>query len=192
MEGPGDTLFYPSNPPFHITSVFPSSTASLRDSAAKQHSEGFMSLKHQLFALEYVKDFNGTRAATAAGYPAKTASGAACRLIKKPEVRESVAVALAARCERIQIDTDWVLAELVKNYYMIMQGVHFIDGTGKPTGAVRVDRGAAIKILEVIGKHVDVGAFREPAVAHTSDDLVERLQRGRERVNALRKIEESA
>ncbi len=39
-----------------------------------------------------------------------------------------------------------------------------------------------LKVLELIGKHVDVSAFRE-SVSHTvNDDLMERMERARRRV----------
>ncbi len=39
-----------------------------------------------------------------------------------------------------------------------------------------------LRVLELIGKHVDVSAFRE-RVSHTvNDDLMERLERARRRV----------
>ena len=43
--------------------------------------------REQLFAREYLLDLNGTRAAIAAGYSAKTASQAASRMLRNVKVR---------------------------------------------------------------------------------------------------------
>ena len=39
-----------------------------------------------------------------------------------------------------------------------------------------------LKVLELIGKHVDVSAFRENLSHSVNDDLPERLERARRRV----------
>jgi phage terminase small subunit len=44
-------------------------------------------LREQRFAREYLLDLNGTRAAIAAGYSAKTASQAASRMLRNVKVR---------------------------------------------------------------------------------------------------------
>jgi phage terminase small subunit len=47
--------------------------------------------REQLFAREYLLDFNGTRAAIAAGFSAKTAAQAASRMLRKVKVRALLA-----------------------------------------------------------------------------------------------------
>ncbi len=39
-----------------------------------------------------------------------------------------------------------------------------------------------LKVLELIGKHVDVSAFRESVSHGVNDDLMERMERARRRV----------
>lgn len=131
-------------------------------------------LKHELFVREYIKDFNGTRAAMALGYSAASAPSAACQMLKRPLVKELLAKVISERSDRLQVEADWVLTELMENHHLARQ---------------KGDINASNKALETIGKHIDVGAFSEPMVAHTSNDLVEKLRRGRARVKLLRKFE---
>ncbi len=39
-----------------------------------------------------------------------------------------------------------------------------------------------LRVLELIGKHVDVSAFREKVSHSVNDDLLERMERARRRV----------
>lgn len=56
-----------------------------------------MTNKQELFILEYQKDFNATRAATAVGYSPKTAYSQGQRLLKDPEIRNALEADLTAR-----------------------------------------------------------------------------------------------
>ncbi len=47
--------------------------------------------RHEIFAREYVKDLNGTRAAIAAGYSRKTARVTASQLLTKPNIQKLLA-----------------------------------------------------------------------------------------------------
>jgi phage terminase small subunit len=49
-----------------------------------------LSNKQAAFVREYVKDFNGKRAAIAAGYSAKTADVQACKMLIIPKIRDAV------------------------------------------------------------------------------------------------------
>lgn len=62
-----------------------------------------------LFAQEYIVDFNGRAAAIRAGYGATSARFEASRLLALPEVQEKVDVAIAARLKRVQLTGDQVL-----------------------------------------------------------------------------------
>jgi phage terminase small subunit len=69
-------------------------------------------VREDLFVLEYMKDFNGTRAAKAVGYSANTATAKGTELLRKISVQEKLRDALNARKERLQIDADEILREL--------------------------------------------------------------------------------
>jgi phage terminase small subunit len=68
--------------------------------------------KQDLFVLEYLKDFNATRAAKAIGHSSKTASLAGSTYLKNILVQQKLADALNARKERLRIDADEILREL--------------------------------------------------------------------------------
>lgn len=64
-----------------------------------------------LFILEYVQDFNATRAYVAAGYSENGANGAASRLLASVSIRHRIAEILKERCEALLISKDRVLRE---------------------------------------------------------------------------------
>ena len=107
----------------------------------------------------------------------------------KPHVLEAIAVAKAERSERTQIDADWVLTRLAAEATADLADLYADGGALKPisewpliwrqglVGGLDVDEQFAdgvklgqvtkvklsdrIRRLELIGKHVDVGAFAE-------------------------------
>lgn len=54
--------------------------------------------KQRIFVAEYVRDFNATRAARAAGYSEKTAYAIGWANLQKPEIAEEIERAVAERC----------------------------------------------------------------------------------------------
>lgn len=145
-----------------------------------------MTPKQQRFVEEYLIDLNATQAAIRAGYSAKTAYSQAERLLSNVDVRRAVLEAKTARSEKAGIDAAWLLKRLadeatadvndlydesgrikpVKDWPLIWrQGlvagleVETIgEGAGHLTKVKLSDR---IKRLELIGKHIDVQAFRD-------------------------------
>lgn len=68
--------------------------------------------KQQLFATEYLRDFNGTQAAIRAGYSARTAKEQAHRLLNTPQVKQAVDAAREKVVERVEITVEKVLSDL--------------------------------------------------------------------------------
>ena len=66
--------------------------------------------KQQLFVDEYLKDFNATRAAIAAGYSEKTAANIGWENLRKPQIAEiidqRVELYAVGKSERLQILAD--------------------------------------------------------------------------------------
>jgi phage terminase small subunit len=153
-----------------------------------------MTPKQQRFVEEYLIDLNATQAAIRAGYSPKTAHVIGPENLGKPEISKAVAEAMAARSERTKVDADWLLTRLaaevdadVADLYDeagallpvrqwppiwrkgLVAGLDVEeerDDDGKVVGVTRKIRlSDRIKRLELIGKHVDVQAFREQ-VAH--------------------------
>lgn len=142
--------------------------------------------KQQRFVEEYLVDLNATQAAIRAGYAEGSADVEGCRLLGNAKVAESIAALKAERSERTRIDAEWLLTRLaaeatadvndlyaedgrikaVKDWPLIWrQGlvagleVETIgEGAGNLTKVKLSDR---IKRLELIGKHIDVQAFKD-------------------------------
>ena len=145
-----------------------------------------MNAKQLRFAQEYLIDLNATQAAIRAGYSAKTASSQGERLLRNVEVQRAVTEAKAARSEETGINAAWVLKRLadesfadladlydelgrvkpVKDWPLVWRqglvaGVE-VETIGEGAGMVtKIKISDRIKRVELIGKHVDVQAFKE-------------------------------
>ncbi len=147
--------------------------------------------KQQIFCLEYLKDFNATRAAKASGYSAKTANRMGAVNLSKPVIRAYIEKVKVERIERIKYDADDLLRDLLALQKMSLADFIIIDElTGllkynlsnttreqmnaleslqiseSSNGLVKTTRIKLslfnrLKLLEVIGKHVKVNAFKE-------------------------------
>ncbi len=150
-----------------------------------------LTAKQQRFVEEYLIDLNATQAAIRAGYAESGASVEGARLLANAKVAAAVATLKAERSERTRIDAAWLLKRLadealadvndlydeqgrvrpVKDWPLIWrQGlvagldVETIgEGAGHITKLKISDR---VKRLELLGKHIDVQAFKEK-VEHT-------------------------
>lgn len=133
-----------------------------------QEKNGDVSKLQYRFCLEYVKDFNGTRAAIRAGYAESGAHVQASRLLKQPKIQEELQRLIDERSEETKIDAAYVLRQAVKIHERCMQEIRpFTDRKGRQLYSedgeplfVFDARGAA-KGLELVGKHVGVQAFKE-------------------------------
>ena len=129
--------------------------------------------QEQLAVSLYLKCMNKSQAARDSGY-------ASTHVFNKPPVKAAIAEQLSIRAERLRVGGDWVLGELRRVYDRCMQTEKVLDKDGMPTGEIRFDAKNALQALNLIGKHCDVRAFQETRQA-SDDDLIARLQRGRER-----------
>jgi len=153
--------------------------------------------KQERFVSEYLVDLNATQAAIRAGYSERTANEQGARLLAKASVAAAIAEAKAARSERTKIDADWLLRRLadeaeadvadlyddsgalkpVKDWPPIWRkglvaglDVEEVTVDGSVVGIIRkLKLSDRTKRLELIGKHVDVQAFREQ-IDHKSSD----------------------
>ena len=146
--------------------------------------------KQQRFVEEYLIDLNATQAAIRAGYSEKTAHSIGAENLIKPEIQKAIADAQAKREERTQIDSDYVLKRLVEIDQMDVLDIMDDDGNVKPLRdwpkiwrqyisnieTISMDDGEGwlkkikwpdkVKNLELLGKHVSVGAFKDK-IEHT-------------------------
>lgn len=110
-------------------------------------ADGFTA-KERAYIDEIQIDWNGTQAAIRAGYSPKSASDIAYELNKKPKIVDAIVAAMAKRAEKASVDANWVLVRLVATERAIAQ-------RGKKANPLH-----RLRALELIGKHVDVNAFR--------------------------------
>ena len=146
--------------------------------------------KQQRFVEEYLIDLNATQAAIRAGYSEKTADSIGLQLLRKTQVAEAIAGAKAERSEQTQIDSAYVLKRLVEIDQMDVLDIMDDDGNVKPLRdwpkiwrqyisnieTISMDDGEGwlkkikwpdkVKNLELLGKHVSVGAFKDK-IEHT-------------------------
>src|SRR6185312_7683348 len=80
------------------------------------NSEGtdMLTPRQQRFVEEYLVDPNGHQAALRAGYAPRGARQTVTHLLKRPEVAQAIRRGMDARAERMRLDADRVLAELVR------------------------------------------------------------------------------
>lgn len=69
--------------------------------------------KHLQFALEYVKDFNATKAAIRAGYSERSAYSTSHDLLKRPEIQDYINKVSRESFRSIGLTKDRILAEIV-------------------------------------------------------------------------------
>jgi len=104
--------------------------------------------KQKIFCKEYIKDFNATRAAIAAGYSKKTARNQGCENLSKPNIEKKINEMKAKRAERTQITADNVVKELAKIGF---------GSEDQIEGFTRLEIKDKIKALELLARHT--GAF---------------------------------
>ena len=143
------------------------------------------------FVDEYLVDLNATQAAIRAGYSEKTADSQSARLLVNVKVQSTIQGRMHRRSERTEVDSDYVLRRLADIDEMDILDILTDDGALKPikdwpktwrTTLSGLDISTTItnfkeeltenilkkikwpdkvKNLELIGKHVDVQAWRE-------------------------------
>tara|TARA_R110000796_G_scaffold73842_1_gene165859 strand:- start:6359 stop:6748 length:390 start_codon:yes stop_codon:yes gene_type:complete len=123
--------------------------------------------KQAIFCEEYVKDFNATRSAKAAGYSEQTARQTGHENLTKPYIKERINLLKAERMERLSVDKDKVVKELAKiglsengqeipGFYIEMKDkIRALELLGRHTNAFSEDDSGKGVIIVKIGKDVD-------------------------------------
>lgn len=123
--------------------------------------------KQEVFCREYLIDLNGTQAAIRAGYSKRSAANQACRLLSDISIQNFIGKLSDKRNNRLSIDANYVLQQAVALHERCMQQVQpkihrsktIEDQNGN--AVYEFDAANALKALELIGKHINVGAFKE-------------------------------
>lgn len=109
----------------------------------------------------------------------KSAYNAGLRMLQSDKVREYIGVLLEARQKRLEMDEDWVVANLRNVYDRCMQnepvygaGSAVLDENGEDTGEsvplyYKFDSAGSIKSLELIGKHMKMFSDKTAAGSTT-------------------------
>lgn len=105
---------------------------------SKPASNLSLSVKQQLFILEYLVDKNATQAAIRAGYSKRTAGSIGAQHLKKLHIREAIDTELEKQKARITFTADQVLEELARVGFSDMQDFIKID-EGGAIYAIRLD-----------------------------------------------------
>ena len=150
--------------------------------------------KQQRFVEEYLVDLNAAQAAIRAGYSRNSARQIGDENLSKPVIAAAVAEAKRERSEATKIDAEWVLRQAVELHRRCMQEIRPVRNpkTGKQlydddgNALFAFNTAAANRSLELVGKHVDIGAFKERLEFSGGLSLVERIQAGRDRVRKKR------
>ncbi|HCR3184446.1 TPA: terminase small subunit [Morganella morganii] len=157
------------------------------------------------FCQEYLKaPDNQTDAAVAAGYAAGSACKRASVLMADPRIQERIAQLMQQRNKRTKMSADTVLKRLVEMLDADIADILNEKGDIKPisewspvwrksvaafdiididgdTRLKKVKLLDKLKVLELIGKHVDINAFRERVQVDVNISLADKLAAARKR-----------
>ena len=100
-----------------------------------------LNLRQQRFVSAYLLEPNATKAAVLAGYSERSAHSTGPRMLENADVQHALAQVAARTREAVNVDSAWVLTELVKVY----------NDCEEPRDE--------LKAIELIGKHKAVSAF---------------------------------
>lgn len=142
--------------------------------------------KQELFAREFIKDLNATQAAIRAGYSEKSSRNQGARMMANDDILTRIAELKADRNEEVGVDAAYVLKRLVeidqmdvldillsngelkpikdwpKTWRTTLSGMDVSEIAGDTPGLLKkIKWPDKVKNLELLGKHVDVQAFKE-------------------------------
>jgi len=171
-------------------------------------TESNLTPQQERFAVEYIKDLNGTQAAIRAGYSSKGASAAGSRLLASHKVQQLIYKINQERLERTKIDADFVLKEhhrlatsdvaecfdddgnmknikdMPKNVRLAIGSFEVQENFDKETGELlgytkKVKLWSKDKNLENLGRHLKM--YTDKSEISGSVELAERMKKARER-----------
>jgi len=91
-----------------------------------------LNAQQRLFVREYLIDFNGTRAAIAAGYSAKSAPVTASKLLKLPKIQKAIREVQSKIEEKAEVTAAQVIKELCKLGFANMADYMKVGPDGYP------------------------------------------------------------
>ncbi|WP_151789859.1 MULTISPECIES: terminase small subunit [Acinetobacter calcoaceticus/baumannii complex] len=145
-------------------------------------AEPLKNLRHEEFCHEYLKTLSAQEAGKATGYKNRQN---AWEVLQRDDVQERIAYLNGQRLKRVDVNADYVLKRLVeidqmdvldimddnyafkpisewppvwRQYINNVESVELAEGAGWLKKIKWPDK---VKNLELLGKHVDVGAFKD-------------------------------
>lgn len=125
---------------------------------------GELTSKQQAFIEEYLTDLNATQAAIRAGYAESGAAVEGHRLLINANIQTAIAEAMAARSERTEITSDYVVSGIRDVVERCRQHEPVLDKAGDPVmvktpdgdfaPAYTFQAANALRGLELLGKHL--------------------------------------
>ena len=127
-----------------------------------------LSPKQARFVQEYLLDLNATQAAIRSGYSQRTAASIGEENLRKPEIREAVEKAKAARSKRTEVTQDRVLEEIARLAFLDPKLFYNEDGSLRAVPDMADEAAAAVTSVEVeetIAQGVVVGRTKKLKIA---------------------------
>ncbi len=175
----------------------------------KEHSRRLKDPRRERFCREYVRDVNATQAAGRAGYSKKTARQQGTRLLSDASVTERIGELQREIEQKIKSDAVQLRINLrlmadvkiddifnddltIKGFSQMTEGarlvisgidvrVEKIDGV-EVAQLVKIKMESKTKIMELLGKHREVAAWKENTNVVDGDSRVERMRRYQQRI----------
>jgi hypothetical protein len=146
----------PVPPPTTPAEVVPALVEALGDNAYVLDK---LTVKQMRFVEEYPIDFDAAAAARRAGHPANGAKQIGYDNLRKPAIVDAITAVMACRSQANTVSRSWVMAQLVDAHEVARE-------KAAANASYMAHR---LKALEMIGKHVDVRAFRLGAFSGADD-----------------------
>lgn len=105
-----------------------------------------LTARQDMFCREYLIDLNATQAAIRAGYSEKTANRIGHENLTKLDIVSRIKELKEEREKETKINAQWVLQRAVELHNLCVKAEEY---------------NAANKSLEIVGKHVNIQAFKE-------------------------------
>ena len=146
------------------------------------------------FCFEYVIDFNASRAGIAAKYSKKTAAASASRLLKSVNVMKAIRRIIEFRLPDRELSEEYVIQNLMEIVERCMQRAPVMVRQGRQYAQMKDAEGrdvwqfnsaGANKALETLARHL--GMLNDKLDVSLSDDLADRITRGRNRTDEQQK-----
>jgi phage terminase small subunit len=124
--------------------------------------------KQRLFVSEYLKDFNATRAAKAAGYSDKTAGSIGAENLTKPEIKEYIKKYID---DTLDTDRMTLQREIIDQLRVIAFDDNEVDINRTDDGEIlSVSRRDKLRALEMLGKYMSMFTDRREVEHSTLDE----------------------